>query len=105
MDGHYDMRLPVPGPELALAVSLRQDGGTALTATLTGTRRPVTTAALAATVLRHPLAPQRVSALIRRHGIALWLRRLPVVRRPSPPRTTTAPRKESGDRPTAGSEP
>ena len=34
-------------------------------------------------LLRHPLAPQRTSALIRRHGIALWLRRLPVVPRPS----------------------
>ena len=30
----------------------------------------------------HPLMPQRVSALIRLHGIWLWLRRLPLARRP-----------------------
>jgi DUF1365 family protein len=33
-------------------------------------------------VVRNPLPSQRVSALIRWHGIRLWLRRLPVVKRP-----------------------
>ena len=35
--------------------------------------------------LRHPLAGQRVTALIRLQGIRLWLRRLPVVPRPPAP--------------------
>jgi hypothetical protein len=33
-------------------------------------------------LLRHPLVPHRTTALIRRHGVALWLRRLPVIPRP-----------------------
>jgi uncharacterized protein len=48
------------------------------TATLTGTGRPATPAAILRTALARPFMPQRVSALIRRHGLALWLRRVPV---------------------------
>lgn len=81
-DGEYAMRLPVPDEGLVLAVTLRQQGGPALTATVTGTRRPATPAALARQLLRRPLVTHRTTALIRRHGIALWLRRLPVLPRP-----------------------
>ncbi|PPK66682.1 DUF1365 domain-containing protein [Actinokineospora auranticolor] len=82
MGGHYRMRLPEPGDRLALTVTLRQGGTTPFTATLTGTRLAATPAAVARMVLRRPLMPHRVTALIRAHGIALWLRRIPVVRRP-----------------------
>jgi uncharacterized protein len=80
--GEYAMRLPQPDDRLALSIALRQDGRTALTATLVGSRRPATPAALARTLLRVPFVTHRTSALIRVHGIVLWLRRLPVVPRP-----------------------
>jgi uncharacterized protein len=80
--GEYRMVLPVPDRRLRISITLRQRGETALVATLTGTRRPATPATLARMLLRHPLVPQRTTALIRGHGIALWLRRLPVVPRP-----------------------
>jgi DUF1365 family protein len=80
--GEYAMRLPEPDDRLALSITLRQGGRTALTATLVGDRRPATPAALARMLLRRPLVTHRTTALIRRHGIALWLRRLPVVPRP-----------------------
>ncbi|WP_026424940.1 DUF1365 domain-containing protein [Actinokineospora inagensis] len=82
MGGHYEMRLPQPGERLSLTVTLRQNGSVPFTATTTGDRRPATTAGIARMVLRRPLTPHRVTALIRAHGIALWLRRIPVVRRP-----------------------
>jgi len=82
VDGEYAMRLPEPGDRLDLAIVLRQEGATALTATLVGTRRPATPAVLARLLLRRPLVTHRTSALIRAHGIALW-RRLPVVPRPA----------------------
>lgn len=76
VDGHYVMRLPKPGNRLSVAIALRQNGKTTFSATMKGTRstglRPL---------LTRPLMPQRVSALIRRHGIALYLRRLPIVPR------------------------
>lgn len=82
VDGQYRMLLPVPDERLAISVTLRQQGATALTATVVGTRRPAGPRALARMLLRHPAVTYRISALIRRHGIALWLRRLPVVPRP-----------------------
>jgi Uncharacterized conserved protein len=82
VDGQYRMSLRTPGDRLAISVTLRQGGATALTATVVGTRCPATPAALARMLARHPLVTYRTSALIRRHGIALWLRRLPVIARP-----------------------
>jgi hypothetical protein len=81
MDGQYLMRLPAPAARLTVTVVLRQGDHTPLTATLRGTRRPGGAGTLLRMVLRRPLMPQRVAALIRWHGIALWLRRVPVVPR------------------------
>lgn len=82
VDGTYSMSLREPDERLAIAVTLRQQGATALTATVIGHRRPATPAALVRMLARRPLVTYRTSALIRRHGITLWLRRLPVIRRP-----------------------
>ncbi|GAA1403305.1 DUF1365 domain-containing protein [Pseudonocardia kongjuensis] len=93
--GHYTMSLPPPGERLAVAVTLHQDGRPALAATLTGTRRPATTREIVRSVLRRPLVTRRTSLLIRLHGIALWLRRLPIVPRPTgPPQNRPAPPAE-----------
>ena len=81
--GDYRMVLPVPDRRLRLSITLRQDGEPALVATLVGTRHPATPVTLLRMLLRHPLVPQRTTALIRRHGIALWWRRLSVVPRPT----------------------
>ncbi|HKN52849.1 MAG TPA: DUF1365 domain-containing protein [Amycolatopsis sp.] len=81
MDGEYRMHLPHPESLLALTVSLHQDDRTPLVATLRGVRRPANPHWLARMLLARPLLPQRVSALIRRHGIALWLRKAPVAPR------------------------
>jgi DUF1365 family protein len=43
---------------------------------------PATRRAVAGRLLRQPLMPQRISALIRMHGIWLWLHRLPIRPRP-----------------------
>jgi hypothetical protein len=81
MDGEYRMRLPHPEALLDLTVALRRGTATPLVATLRGVRRPVNPRWLARLVLARPLLPQRVSALIRRHGVALWLRKAAVVPR------------------------
>lgn len=78
VDGHYVMRLPKPGQQLSVTIALRQNGKTTFSATMRGTR-----SSGLGMLLRRPLMPQRVSALIRRHGIALYLRRLPIVPRSS----------------------
>lgn len=82
LGGEYLMRFGKPGPRLSVTIALRQGGSTPLTATLRGRRRPATPAALVGLLLRRPFTTHRVSALIRTHGIGLWLRRIPIVPRP-----------------------
>ena len=67
-------------------MTLRRAGATALAATVVGARVPGDPggAGRACCCAARSL-PHRTSALIRRHGIALWLRRLPVF--PRPPHT------------------
>jgi uncharacterized protein len=82
VSGEYRMRVPEPGATLSTTVVLRQDGRTPFAATMRGTRRPAGVRGVLAAAARHPFVTGTVSALIRRHGIALWLRRIPVVPRP-----------------------
>lgn len=75
-DGHYELAVPLPGERLAVAVTLHTDDGASFTATLSGTRsadRPWRAAG----------AALRGAALIRVHGVRLWLRRLPIRPRPA----------------------
>ncbi|MFD3945248.1 DUF1365 domain-containing protein [Streptomyces sp. NPDC058579] len=92
VEGAYRMRLPLPGDRLDLTVQLRQsDGSRPLTATVRGSRRPARCRTLLAAVLRHPWSTLGVSIGIRRHGIRLYLKGLPVR-----PRPRTAPSLKEG---------
>ncbi|WP_299053607.1 FAD-dependent oxidoreductase [uncultured Nocardioides sp.] len=78
--GRYEIAVPTPTEtDLHVAVSLTSPEGEDFSATLTGTAEPVAPWRVAGVTLRH-------SVLIRVHGIALWLRRLPVRPRPDHPR-------------------
>ncbi|MDI5961959.1 DUF1365 domain-containing protein [Streptomyces sp. SL54] len=85
VDGDYRMRLPEPGERLNVTVQLRREGSVPFTATVSGTRRPAGPAALLGRAVRRPWSTAAVSLGIRRHGIVLYLRRLPVMRRPPHP--------------------
>jgi uncharacterized protein len=88
MGGGYEMRVSRPGQDLAVAVSLRQHGETVFAVGLRGTRHLATRRRLVGKVLRDPFGSYRVWALIRLHGITLWLRGLAVR-----PRTPHVPQK------------
>ena len=74
-DGWYDLAVPVPHERLDVAVTLHSDDGAVFSASLRGTRSTHGP-------LRAAPAALRGALLIRMHGIALWLRRLPVRPRP-----------------------
>ncbi len=79
VDGRYEMRLPEPGAELTVAVTLHREQERPFSAVVTGCRmgnRPVSLWA----ALRTPLATRAVMLGIRRHGIGLYLKGL----RPQP---------------------
>ncbi|NMM34831.1 MAG: DUF1365 domain-containing protein [Phycicoccus sp.] len=82
VSGGYKMRFELSPEVVSSTVILRREGSVAFTATFRGRPRPATDRAVMVQVIRKPLMPQQISAMIRMHGIWLWLRRLPIVRRP-----------------------
>jgi DUF1365 family protein len=75
-DGSYDIRVPVPGDRLLVAIRLTTDDGATFSASLSGRRTDVSP-------LRAAPAALRGTLLIRAHGVWLWLRRLPIRPRPT----------------------
>jgi DUF1365 family protein len=85
VEGRYDIRTRITGSDVAVGISLTQGDTTVFTAAVHGDLQPATRRGVVRAVLRDPVPSQRVSALIRWHGLRLWLRRLPVIpRRPHP---------------------
>ena len=83
VEGRYDIRTRLTGSQVAVGISLTQGEETVFTASVDGQLRPATRWRVLRAVARNPIPSQRVSALIRWHGVRLWLRLLPVVpRRP-----------------------
>lgn len=82
VSGSYDLRFTVREDAVRVCVTLRRLGRPVFAASLTGRPVPAGRAAVVHQLLAQPFMPQRVSALIRVHGVLLWLRRLPVARRP-----------------------
>lgn len=83
VSGRYQVRLRLRPDRVGVTVGLDRAGTRVMTATSGGTVRPATSAAVLRVGLSHLLMTQRVSALIRLHGIRLWLRRLPIQPRPA----------------------
>ena len=85
VEGRYDIRTRITGSNVAVGISLTQGDTTVFTAAVHGDLEPATRRRVVGAVLRDPIPSQRVSALIRWHGVRLWMRRLPVIpRRPHP---------------------
>ena len=82
VSGSYALRFALRPDLVSATVTLRRQGAVAFTATFRGRPEPATRLALGRPLIRQPLMTQRVSALIRAHGIWLWLHRLPIRSRP-----------------------
>jgi len=88
VSGRYEMRFELSTAVVSSAITLHREGAPAFTATFRGHPTPATPSSVLGQLIRKPLMPQQISALIKMHGIWLWLRRLPVLRRPHhPPQT------------------
>ena len=90
-DGHYELAVPLPGDRLHVAVTLHAEG-TRFSASLAGHRTDTGT-------VRSTSAALRGSALIRMHGIWLWLRRLPVRPRPAHAQLAVQPTRRTASSP------
>ena len=83
--GSYAVRLAMSAQRVTAMVQLVRNEAPVLAATVTGAPIPATPTNVRRMIRRTPLMTHRVSALIRMHGIYLWLRRLPVQSRTAEP--------------------
>ena len=90
-DGHYELAVPLPGDRMRVAVTLHAEG-TRFSASLAGHRTD-------RGAVRSTTAAVRGSALIRMHGIWLWLRRLPIRPRPTHAQLAVQPTRRTAHRP------
>lgn len=81
--GAYDVSWRLTPEKVRVSVGLEREGTRVLTAVTTGRAVPFTTRVFLRTFSRHLFMTQRVSLLIRWHGIRLWLARLDVQPRPA----------------------
>lgn len=86
VEGRYDVKARLDDEAVAVSISLTQGEHRVFTGAVHGSLRPATRATVLRAWLRDPFASQRVSGLIRWHGVRLWLRRLPII-----PRTQKGP--------------
>lgn len=77
-DGYFLMRLPRPGEDLDLTVSLHRNNHAALVATWRGSRQPASAGRVLLLQLTHPLAPQMTRLALRFQAMVLRWRGLPV---------------------------
>ncbi len=83
VSGSYRVRTTLSSEAISVSIALERDRAVVFSAGLSGRPLPVASRAGAVrAALRSAAAGWRTSALIRAHGIYLWLRRLPVQPRP-----------------------
>jgi DUF1365 family protein len=82
LDQHYEYAFSQPGDEVWARIHVREDGERPLTAVLHGRRRELSNRSLTALLLRYPLQPLQVIALIHFEALRLWLKRVPFHHKP-----------------------
>ena len=83
--GRYEVKLRLDESKIVSVVNLFQDEKLVFSATFAGAPRPATLSNRIKAAIRTPFSNFQTTARIRLHGVYLWARRLPVVKRPAHP--------------------
>ena len=86
VEGEYKARAFLDDKKVAVSVNLYQNNALAFTASFAGEQQEANIKNRLAAYLRTPFSTIQAMVRIRAHGIWLWLRRLPVIPRPSHPK-------------------
>ncbi len=84
VEGGYTFRFDITDRKISIRIDF-STGQNGLVATLTGDRKPLTTAGLLSAALRRPLGSRRVLALIHWQALVLWWKGVPFRSRPEAP--------------------
>ncbi len=84
MEMRYDFRGRPPAETLAVSIDGSDAEGLLIATTMTGERRALTDRALIAAALAMPLLTLKVVAAIHWEALKLWLKRVPLTRKPAP---------------------
>lgn len=83
VSGDYKMRFTLTPESISTSITLMKNEETAFTAAFIGHPVPATVPKVISQIISNPFITQRTTAMIRIHGIWLWLKRLPIF--PLPP--------------------
>jgi hypothetical protein len=84
LDQRYRYVFSEPGDTVTARIEVHDaGGGMPLHAVLAGRRRELTNATLARALVRYPLMPARITALIHWQALRLWLKRVPFHHKPA----------------------
>lgn len=84
--GRYDFVLARPEEQLGVVIHLRDAEGTLMSATQSGKRLPLDSRNLIRQFFRVPFQTAKVLAGIHWHALRIWLRGVPFLHKPEPPR-------------------
>ncbi|MCG8508800.1 MAG: DUF1365 domain-containing protein [Rhodospirillales bacterium] len=85
MAANYRFRITVPGDRAMIAISESDEEGPLLHATFNAERGDLSDTPLTASLFRYPLLTAKVIGGIHWEALRLWLKKIPLVRRPAPP--------------------
>lgn len=81
----YDFQGQTPGDTLGLVINGSDSEGLLIATSMSGARRPMSDRALIAAALSMPLLTLKVVVAIHWEALKLWLKRVPLTRKPAPP--------------------
>lgn len=96
LDMRYRFDVVPPTDRMSVSIDGSDDQGKLISATMSGTRRPLADSTLLGLLVTHPLLTLKVTLAIHWHAVRLLLKRIPFFAHPQPPRHSVTRGRQAG---------